>query len=394
MLDLIDFSNGGILCGLLSIYVLLFKKDALRSYSDYLLATFIFFQCWAASVYVLIFTGAILEVPHFFKSAAPLNFLIPPLAYLYVRSVLFNEGKGRKCDLLHFLPFAIFLGSYLPFFFSAPEVKLQLIEQTLSNKNESIDHQVGLFSESFFHFCRLTQAILYLVAQSWLIFKFDHHFKDQTMKIQIHRVVHWLKIFTGANTVILLSFLVLAALYFQGYDVFENDLVNLFPHTLLGVSFFLTCAYLLIYPQVVIGMPFRRQGSTSTDESMPDPGKFAFSVEDYSNEINQLKTYFESTKAYLQPSLSISEVAVGTGIPARELSYLINAYHKKRFNDFLNEMRLLHFLQQVAGTTLDTFTVEAIALEAGFSSKSAFYRSFKRFYGCTPLEYLRNNASR
>jgi AraC-like DNA-binding protein len=393
MLDLIDLSQAGILCGLLSIYVLLFKKNALRSYSDYLLSGFILFQCWAAFVYVLIFTGAILEVPHFFKSAAPFNFLIPPLGFLYVRSVLFNERKWTEIDLLHLLPFALFLVSYSPFFLSPTDVKLQFIEQALLDENAAVDQPLGLLSESFFHFCRLAQAILYLLAQWWLIAKFHKENKDQAMESQIHRVVLWLKVFTGANTVILLSFLVLAALYFQGQDIFDNGLVNLLPHSLLGASFFLTCAYLLIYPQVLIGLPFMRQGGTSIHASSKSASKSTFSVENYTQEIALLEVYFESTKAYLQPSLSVSEVAVAIGIPARELSYLINSHHKKRFNDYLNEMRIHHFLGQVAGTTLDTFTVEAIALEAGFSSKSAFYRSFNRFYGCTPLEYLRDSTS-
>ena len=134
-----------------------------------------------------------------------------------------------------------------------------------------------------------------------------------------------------------------------------------------------------------------RHGGSSKDDVS---GKANFSVDNYSQEIALLEVYFESTRAYLQPSLSVSEVAVAIGIPARELSYLINAYYKKRFNDYLNEMRIRHFLGHVAGTTLDTFTVEAIALEAGFSSKSAFYRSFNRFYGCTPLEYLRASTSK
>lgn len=394
MLDLIDLSQAGILCGLLSIYVLLFKKNALRSYSDYLLSSFIFFQCWAAFVYVLIFTGAILEVPHFFKSAAPLNFLIPSLGFLYVRSVLFNERKWARYDLLHLLPFVIFLVSYLPFFLSATDLKLQVIGEALADENSAVDQPLGLLSESIFHFFRFVQAILYLAAQWWLIAKFHKENKDQAMESQIHRVVDWLKVFTSANTLILLSFLVLAALYFQGKDIFENGLVNLLPHSCLGASFFLTCAYLLIYPQVLIGLPFMRQGETSTDDASQEASKSTFSVDSYAKEIALLEAYFESTKAYLQPSLSVNEVAVALGIPARELSYLINAYHKKRFNDYLNEMRIRHFLEQVAGTTLDTFTVEAMALEAGFSSKSAFYRSFNRFYGCTPLEYLRSNTSK
>lgn len=88
--DKLILSQAGILCGLLSIYLLLLRKNALRTYSDYLLAAFIFLQCWAAIAYVLVFNGTIFQVPHFFKTAAPINLLIPPLGYFYVRSILNN----------------------------------------------------------------------------------------------------------------------------------------------------------------------------------------------------------------------------------------------------------------------------------------------------------------
>jgi AraC-like DNA-binding protein len=101
-----------------------------------------------------------------------------------------------------------------------------------------------------------------------------------------------------------------------------------------------------------------------------------------------LEAYFANSKAYLQPNLSISEVAVATQIPNRELSFLINSYHKQRFSDYLNDMRLTHFLSQVDVGTLDIFTIEAIALASGFSSRSSFYRAFKKRYKNSPTAYL------
>ena len=115
-----------------------------------------------------------------------------------------------------------------------------------------------------------------------------------------------------------------------------------------------------------------------------------FNYENYTQEIALLESYFSEKKAFLQPNLTISEVAVATGIPIRELSYLINSYYKKRFSDYLNEMRVHYFLAQVDRSSLDILTIEAIALQAGFSSKSSFYRAFKRFYGCTPSEHLQS----
>jgi AraC-like DNA-binding protein len=394
MLDLIDLSQAGILCGLLSIYVLLLKKNAMRSFSDYLLATFIFFQCLTAGTYVLVITGAVLEVPFFYKTSAPINFLIPPLGYLYVRSVLFNESKWTSLDLLHLLPFALFLVSYLPFFFSTSAFKLEVITEILRDQNSAVTRSLGLIPESIFHFSRAGQTILYLSAQWWLIFTVHKRMKDQAMESQIQVVLRWLKIFTGANTLYWMGFLLVISLYLLGLNIFEESLLNLLPTVLLGFSFFLIGAYLLIHPQVLIGLPFVRPAESNLETVDQEDAKTPFCVENYAQEIVILDHYFVSSKAYLQPNLTISEVAVATGLPVRELSYLINAHHKKRFSDYINEMRIAHFLTQVDASTLDNFTIESIALSAGFSSRSSFYRAFNRFYGCTPSDYLRGNIAK
>jgi AraC-like DNA-binding protein len=113
-----------------------------------------------------------------------------------------------------------------------------------------------------------------------------------------------------------------------------------------------------------------------------------FIYENYAKEIKSLEKYFTVKKTFLQPNISISQVSVETEIPIRDLSYIINNYYEKRFNDYINEMRCRHFIAKVDKNTLDSLTIEAIAFESGFSSKSSFYRAFNRFYSCTPSEYL------
>ena len=104
MFDLVDFMNAGILCGLLTVYILLFKKNALRSYSDFVLSASILCQIWAVLLFLFVFSGSIQQFPYFYRTAAPLTFLVPPLGYLYVRSVLYNERKWQTTDYLHLLP--------------------------------------------------------------------------------------------------------------------------------------------------------------------------------------------------------------------------------------------------------------------------------------------------
>jgi len=126
MLDWIDFSKASILCGLLTIYLLLIRKNALRSFSDYLLTGFILTQCWTILLFSLVYSGSITDYPHLYKTAAPITFLIAPLGYFYVRSVLFNEVAFKKIDFLHAIPFLFFTLNYMPFFVSSTESKLAM----------------------------------------------------------------------------------------------------------------------------------------------------------------------------------------------------------------------------------------------------------------------------
>jgi AraC-like DNA-binding protein len=217
--------------------------------------------------------------------------------------------------------------------------------------------------------------------------QFNKAFKVKEVEQQITVVTRWLKVFTLANAAVLFSLVFLILLYLSVPNIFV-DLISLIPNYLLSLSFVVICAYLLVNPQVLNGLPFVKYKEKKSRLLSDTVVQVPFIHKNYAKEIAQLEAYFANSKAYLQPNLSISEVAVATQIPNRELSFLINSYHKKRFSDYLNDMRLSHFLGQVDAATLDQFTIEAIALASGFSSKSSFYRAFKKKYGSSPSAYL------
>ncbi|MFD3292625.1 helix-turn-helix domain-containing protein [Aquirufa sp. KTFRIE-69F] len=388
MIDLLDFMDAGILCGLLTVYILLFKKNALRSYSDYLLSVSILCQIWAVSLFLFVFSGSIQQFPYLYRTAAPLTFLVPPLGYLYVRSVLYNEKKWQSLDFLHLLPFLFFIINYLPFFLSPLEYKVEIVTKTIQDKNFGIEKQLGFLPESVFYLFRPIQASLYLIFQWRLIVTFTRDNPDQTIKDQINRVTRWLSIFTWATSGFLIAFFIVLVLYFTQENLFTSTELTLIPNIILAISHFVVFTYLLINPQVLTGLPFIRYKETPSSLVDNETVKVPFILENYSKEIKKLEKYFQTQKTYLQPNLAISQVAVETQIPNRDLSYIINNYYQKRFNDYLNEMRLTHFLSQIDANTLDNLTIEAIAFDSGFSSKSSFYRAFNRFYGCTPSEYL------
>jgi|LauGreDrversion4_2_1035121.scaffolds.fasta_scaffold69146_1 AraC-like DNA-binding protein len=388
MLDFTDFMNASLLCGALTVYILLFKKNALRSYSDYLLSISILCQIWTILLFLFVISGSILQFPYLYRTAAPLTFLVPPLGYLYVRSVLYNEQKWQGVDFLHLLPFLFFLINYLPFFLSPIEYKLEILTKTIADINVGIEEQLGFLPENVFYLMRPVQAIIYLIFQFRLISTFNRKNSNQLVTDQIKRVVKWLSVFTWASTGFLVAFCITILLYLTQENLFTKDELTLIPNTILSISHFIVFTYLLINPQVLTGLPFIRYKETQSSIVENETVKVPFIYENYAKEIKSLEKYFTSKKTYLQPNISISQVSVDTEIPIRDLSYIINNYYEKRFSDYLNEMRLRHFIGKIDTTTLDALTIEAIAFESGFSSKSSFYRAFNRFYNCTPSEYL------
>jgi AraC-like DNA-binding protein len=69
----------------------------------------------------------------------------------------------------------------------------------------------------------------------------------------------------------------------------------------------------------------------------------------------------------------------------------INGYLHKNFFDLINEMRVEE-AKRLLLLLEDNRTVESVHPECGFSSGRSFFRTFKKFEGITPAQWLRNNS--
>ena len=383
------FYLGSLFCALLTVYVLLFKQNALRAYADYLLSAYFVFISFNAAIYLLIYYGLIVNVPYLYKTAAPINFIIPPLAYLYVRAVLYNEKRIAIIDILHFLPFLLFLINHLPFYLIPIAEKKVIVQAVTNNLDLTYQYQAGLLPESYTFAIRLIQSFIYLIFQWKLIVKFKKQNEIFEIEHQIKMVLKWLKIFTWVTTVYFLAFIFLSLFVILNISVFNNwGAINFIPGALLSSSFFVMSTYLLTHPGILAGLPFVKYREINSILSNDEVNKIAFIEEDYSKEIENISNYFNINKPYLNSNLTLSQVSVALNIPIRELSYILNNYFNQRFTDFVNAYRLKFITDKFNESYLDNFTIESVALEAGFATKSGFYKSFKKFYKTTPTEYF------
>lgn len=106
-------------------------------------------------------------------------------------------------------------------------------------------------------------------------------------------------------------------------------------------------------------------------------------------ELNRLCAYMMEKEAYKSKTISLGSLATAIGTSPHKLSSLINNYYKLNFVDFVNSYRVDFIKEQMAVEgNLRNYTIEALAYNAGFASRSSFYKAFKKIVGLSPAVYL------
>ncbi|TNE48610.1 MAG: helix-turn-helix domain-containing protein [Bacteroidetes bacterium] len=100
-----------------------------------------------------------------------------------------------------------------------------------------------------------------------------------------------------------------------------------------------------------------------------------------------LTTLMATQKPYLNPDLSLRDLALLLDMPANQLSQLLNEGFEKNFAEYINTYRLEAFKKMVADPGSRHLTLLAMAYECGFNSKTVFNTFFKKQTGKTPRAY-------
>ena len=91
---------------------------------------------------------------------------------------------------------------------------------------------------------------------------------------------------------------------------------------------------------------------------------------------------------YLNPDLSMRDLAGQIHLHPNHLTWILNQRIGKNFNEFINSYRLETFMTIAKAQENENYTIEGLAYESGFNSKTVFNTYFKRATGVTPKQFL------
>ena len=101
----------------------------------------------------------------------------------------------------------------------------------------------------------------------------------------------------------------------------------------------------------------------------------------------RLQALFETDRIHLQEDLSLRGVAEQLGVTPHQLSWLINDVLGASFSSLVNGHRVAAAKARLADPGLNSTSILEVGHEAGFGTKAAFNRAFKKHTGMTPSEY-------
>ena len=151
--------------------------------------------------------------------------------------------------------------------------------------------------------------------------------------------------------------------------------VSLYTNYIVGP----VCFSVLLYAFVFVFFRLER-GSTKAPSY-----KTKLDSEEVSRVEARLTELMQKEKPYRDPELTLEKLSKMLAVSKYFLSQMLNDNLHTRYHELITEYRIndaCELLQNV-----EHYTLEAVAYEVGFNSKSSFFSAFKRLKGSTPAKF-------
>jgi len=106
---------------------------------------------------------------------------------------------------------------------------------------------------------------------------------------------------------------------------------------------------------------------------------------------SEIDGLIDGGELFLDMDISVSILGEKMGVNGKYISHSINSGSGKNFNSYINAKRIGHAVTMIKEDAHHDLSIEGIANECGFRSKSSFNSSFKKYVGKTPTQYIGEN---
>jgi AraC-like DNA-binding protein len=128
-----------------------------------------------------------------------------------------------------------------------------------------------------------------------------------------------------------------------------------------------------------------RKETLAPSDAKPKYGSKRLADDDALAVLASLEQMMTAQKSYLNPNLSLAQLAKRAGCTQAQVSQVLNDKLTRGFNAYVNEYRIAEVKQLLADEP--QLNLDIVAERCGFNSSSTFFSTFKKVVGQTPASF-------
>lgn len=306
------------------------------------------------------------------------------MIYFYVKSLTQPNFKFRKIDYLHFLPALIyFTYRVIVFIYDAQQSGFSDVQNGRFDSSMTANHIsnfISIFNE--------LSILVYTVLAIWNYLKHRKNIVEyfsNTYQIELNFIRNFLILFIGL-------YLIEFVLDITDYSFFENYWKQRWWGKFAGVLIMFYVGMMSYFSDLSKLYNLQTPESPIIDTDLSKKEK-----SNPNSEIDQFKKrladFMEKEKPYLNPEITLPELAKELNLSSNQLSQIINSGFNKNFNEFINEYRVEMVKTKLKDGSSEHLSLLGIAMDCGFNSKATFNRVFKKITNVSPSEFAKQIKS-
>lgn len=361
----------GLSQSLFAIFVLITRDKVQRH--DYVLAL-----CLAVIAFKFFIHIIAIQHGKFFDAQFSLG-LIPltfgPFIYLYTRFITRENRPLLLKDLYHFAPFVLLTILYFAFFKDIVDF----------NDVDFLKKDGYIWQRMFF----ATFLMISIIGYTYLIFRELRKYRSLLINFFSFRSstneLIWVNSLAGLYSLTFIGYFVLGAIN----ALYKTQFIPLdtMSHIGLTILAFATSYFGIKQPSLFWGVRTIAEDSEVSLQKREGKKERSLEPDDVLQFKEKLFKYMQEEKPYLKTDLTLNDLSDKLNIPKHDATLLLNKYVEKNFFQFVNEYRSEEVIRKLQNPDFDHLTIQAIAYDSGFNSKSSFNSFFKQYTGKTPSQY-------
>lgn len=383
--------------------ILLFFNARKNGSTIYLGFFFLLISLYSFYQYVLLYSKSVFLIEILlvgFSIVFPMLYLIGPMLYWYIRSVLTDNSRLKRKDFWHLMPLIIYFLSSIPYNFVPLNDKIQAAIEVVKDVSFMQTYKAtvleNIFPVTAMYLSRPALVLVYTLWSIGLFFNYLVKRKVSEVLSKQHFMKKWLCLLLGFLLVLEVTQILLIVKAFEMHFselYFTLNVIRIFSAT--GMVGLMISPF--FFPFILYGLPRMPESTILTDneeskirlEALEERKTKNHFETQYLNFIDQkAKFYIKQSQSYLQPDFNLAQLSAQIHIPIHHLYYYFREEKKQHFNDYINELRIDHAKMLIKKGLTKEHTLEAIGLISGFPNRNSFSTSFQKIEGIPPSAYV------